>query len=252
MKEDYQAIAQFYDVGTGLSQGTLRMWLDLIVESGGKTEGARALDLGCGTGRFTLPMARELGYRPVGVDSSPEMLEKAKEKVGACDVEWGCMDAADLCYSDASFDLVFMSHLLHHIDDPAAVLAECYRVSRPDSSILVRFGAMENIREDAVHTLFPESIDIDQPRTPTVAQLEQLVSGAGYSQVQSREVVQRTHQSGEDYLKAIRAKHISVLTLMSDQAFEIGVTRLAERVEANPSDPWLLHNSLTLTTGYKK
>ncbi|MFC1525597.1 class I SAM-dependent methyltransferase [Candidatus Latescibacterota bacterium] len=252
MKADYSTIAQFYDVGTGLSQDTLEMWLDLIADLGGAREGSRVLDLGCGTGRFALPMAHRLGFEVAAVDASAEMLSKARAKPGSDLVKWECMRADHLEYPHASFDAIFMSHLLHHVDDPPAVLTECYRVARPSGgAVLIRYGAMDQIHGDVVHTLFPEAMDIDTPRTPTVDGVEQWVSSAGFRRISTREVVQQTYQTGEDCLAAIRAKHISVLTLMSDLAFTTGVERLAQRAREDPTDPWLLHNSLTLTVGYR-
>ena len=45
------------------------------------------IDLGCGTGVITLKLARK-GYRMIGVDPSPVMLEVAQQKPGADGVQW--------------------------------------------------------------------------------------------------------------------------------------------------------------------
>lgn len=251
IKADYSTIAHYYDAGTGLSEANLRLWLDLISSHAPGGEPLRLLDLGCGTGRFTLPIARHLRYSTVGVDASQEMLDRARTKQGSERVEWSCMDAADLRFDDATFDIVFMSHLLHHVDDAGAVLRECYRVTRPGGVVLVRYGSMDQIREDPVHTCFPEAMEIDLPRTRSVSETEQFARDAGYSRVSSQEIIQRTYETGADCLAAARTKSISVLTLMSATSFDTGIARLEERVNENPSDPWLLHTLLTLTCGYK-
>mgnify|MGYP000112008029 CR=1 FL=1 len=84
--------------------------------------GARILDAGCGNGYFTWYLDR-LGPT-VGVDYARAMLRAhpGKSRVQA--------SAARLPFADRSFDLVFCSNLLHHVDDPAAVVAEMRRVSR--------------------------------------------------------------------------------------------------------------------------
>ncbi|MBN1811099.1 MAG: class I SAM-dependent methyltransferase [Anaerolineae bacterium] len=61
-KADYAKIAPSYDKGASLSQQNIDLWLGLIAKHSGATVGARVLDLGCGTGRFALPMARQLGF----------------------------------------------------------------------------------------------------------------------------------------------------------------------------------------------
>jgi SAM-dependent methyltransferase len=56
----------------------------------------RILELGCGTGRITLPLARlgnELGFSVIGLDNQPEMLERARQRRMRCRAEVrGCMD----------------------------------------------------------------------------------------------------------------------------------------------------------------
>jgi SAM-dependent methyltransferase len=64
----------------------------------------RLLDLGCGTGGHAIPLA-ERGYEVVGVDRSPEMLERARAR--ASSVRVVLSDIASL-HLDAHFDAVLM------------------------------------------------------------------------------------------------------------------------------------------------
>ena len=92
IKADYSKIASYYDRGRSLSEQNTRMWLDLIVRLSGASPSARILDLGCGTGRFSLPMAQWLEYEVTGADSSTEMLAVAKEKDADSEVSWVLAD----------------------------------------------------------------------------------------------------------------------------------------------------------------
>ena len=56
-KADYNRIASFYDQGRIISDENIGLWLDLVKEFSKTAVGARVLDLGCGTGRFAIPMA---------------------------------------------------------------------------------------------------------------------------------------------------------------------------------------------------
>ena len=75
---------------------------------------------------------------------------------------------------------------------------------------------------------------------------------AGFVGVSSREVVQQTYSTGAAHLDGVRAKGISVLTMMSEESFRVGISRLAAYVAKNPDDKWLLFDKLTLTVGRKR
>ena len=251
IKADYSKIASFYDKGRSLSEQNTVMWLNRIAELSGASKGARVLDLGCGTGRFSLPMANRLGFDVTGTDSSVEMLAKAKQKDTNSEVNWTLADAHALTFPEGSFDVVFMSHLLHHIDSPLTVLKECRKVLVHSGVVLIRYGAMDQIRNDVEHTFFPQVIEIDEPRTPTRERTEQWLLDAGFVDLSSEEVVQQTYQTGAAHLDAVRAKSTSVLSMISEESFQAGIHRLAEHVDRNPDDEWVLFDRITLTVGHK-
>jgi ubiquinone/menaquinone biosynthesis C-methylase UbiE len=250
-KADYARIAPFYDEGTLLSQKIIDLWLGLISKYSKATAGAKVLDLGCGTGRFALPMARQLGFCVTGADACEEMLAKAREKDATGLVAWDRQEAEQLTYSDSSFDIVFTSHLLHHLDSPSKAIRECERVLKTPGMILVRYGDIEQIRGDVVHTLFPEALAIDKARTPTVKLVETQLREAGFTGITSEEVVQQSYQTGTERLNAIELKNTSILTLISQEAYEAGIQALVKYIKNNPNDPWLLFDRLTLTIGFK-
>ncbi len=252
IKADYSKIASFYDKGRSLSAQNTAMWLDLITKLSGASKGARVLDLGCGTGRFSLPMATRLGFNVTGADSSAEMLAKAEQKDSNSDVNWMLTDAGALTFPSGSFEVVFMSHLLHHVDSPLAVLKECRRVLFPSGVVLIRYGSMDHIRNDVEHTFFPQVSGIDEPRTPTKELTERWLLDNGFADVFSEEVVQQTYQTGEAHLDAARSKSTSVLSMISEESFHAGIYRLAEHVDKNPDDEWLLFDKMTMTVGHKR
>ena len=249
-KADYSKIASYYDQGRSISNQNLDLWLGLIAKYSKASTSANILDFGRGTGRFSIPLANRLHLQVTGADSSKEMLAEAKKKDANGLVTWDQQHAEDLTYPDNSFEVVFMSHLLHHVDSPLRVLRKCKRILNPKGSIIIRFGAIDQIREDVEHTFFPETIPIDESRTPTINMVEQWLSNAGFSDIVSEEAIQKTYDSGLSHLNATKAKNTSVLSMISPEAFENGIKRLSKYIEENPNDPWLLFDKMTLTVGY--
>jgi SAM-dependent methyltransferase len=73
-----------YDAVNSYEHGTQPdFYLDVAEEVSAET----VIDLGCGTGIITLEFARR-GYRMIGIDPSPAMLEVARQKPGADGVGW--------------------------------------------------------------------------------------------------------------------------------------------------------------------
>lgn len=95
--------------------------------------GVRVLELGCGTGYFTRELA-QCEADIVAVDVSPELLEIARTTWPAENVRYEIQNACALSYSDARFDSVVGSSVLHHLDINEA-LREIYRVLKEGGTI---------------------------------------------------------------------------------------------------------------------
>jgi SAM-dependent methyltransferase len=94
--------------------------------------GARALDLGCGTGRLSAALRGD-GHRTVALDASAEMLRLARQRAGVPAVQ---SDAFALPLADGAFDAVVALRLLFHFPDPRPLLSEMRRVVRPGGGLV--------------------------------------------------------------------------------------------------------------------
>jgi SAM-dependent methyltransferase len=103
------------------------------------THFARALEIGAGTGYFTLNMLRAgLIGQATCSDISPGMLSALQanaERLGL-EVKTEPADAERLPFEDASFDLVFGHAILHHIPDLERAFAEFARVLTPGGTVM--------------------------------------------------------------------------------------------------------------------
>jgi ubiquinone/menaquinone biosynthesis C-methylase UbiE len=99
----------------------------------------RSLEIGAGTGYFTLNMMRAgLIGEATCSDISPGMLEtlQANAQRLGLSVKTECVDAERLPFADASFDLVLGHAVLHHIPDLARAFSEFARVLAPGGTVL--------------------------------------------------------------------------------------------------------------------
>lgn len=112
--------------GRYLQEQEVELFLSLIGASD-----KRVLDVGAGTGKFSLPLLRQ-SRQVVSLDSSWEMLTVAKKKAEAAGVELVPVvcDAHRLCFQDGVFDCVVSSRTLMHLADWRRGLSELCRVAQ--------------------------------------------------------------------------------------------------------------------------
>lgn len=101
--------------------------------------GMKVLDVGCGTGNFSLKLARR-GVAVTGIDISAEMLKVARSKAAQnpeLKMEFKSMDFNQLDFADESFDGVISMTALEFAPDLAHVYTEMYRVLKPGGQLLI-------------------------------------------------------------------------------------------------------------------
>src|SRR5580698_3386134 len=93
-----------------------------------------ALDAACGTGRFAEFLARR-GHQVIGVDSSPDMLAYARQRVP--DGEFHIAELDRLPLPDDSVDVIVSALALVHVPGLQPVLTEFARVLRPGGDLVI-------------------------------------------------------------------------------------------------------------------
>jgi SAM-dependent methyltransferase len=88
MDYDKSTISTVYDQARGLAPGLLQRWLDLVARDASPARGSLIVDVGCGTGRFSEPLAERFSARVLGVDPFEQMLDVAREKTRSDRVEF--------------------------------------------------------------------------------------------------------------------------------------------------------------------
>jgi demethylmenaquinone methyltransferase/2-methoxy-6-polyprenyl-1,4-benzoquinol methylase len=131
----FDAVAPRYDrTNAVLSLGLDRTWRSAVVAALRLQPGLRVLDLAAGTATSTRALARS-GAKVVGCDFSPGMLAVAAGRPDPPPLVAG--DGLALPFADGSFDRVTISFGLRNVADPAACLAELFRVTAPGGLLVV-------------------------------------------------------------------------------------------------------------------
>lgn len=123
------------------------LWAKELIAKLGLSGNDRVLDIGCGDGKVTAEIARNLpGGNVMGVDSSPEMIRFACEHFPHTiyrNLSFVHRDARALLFSE-EFDVVFSNAALHWIMDHKPVLAGIAESLRPKGRMLIQMGGKGN------------------------------------------------------------------------------------------------------------
>jgi ubiquinone/menaquinone biosynthesis C-methylase UbiE len=142
----FDRAAPRYDATRGYPPDVAERIGAAIVEAAAPAADARFLEVGVGTGRIALPIARQ-GYDYTGVDISEGMVARLQEKVTALQQEADAAspplrlqvvmaDMTALPFADASFDVVVAVHVFHLMSAWKRALDEVLRVLRPGGLFL--------------------------------------------------------------------------------------------------------------------
>jgi SAM-dependent methyltransferase len=250
-RADYGRIAGCYDQVRPTDRPHIEWWVRRLIEAGELTAGKELLDLGCGTGRWAILLAGRAGCRCVGVDASPEMLARAREKDGTGLCTWMEGQAVNPPVPPESCDCVLMSLLLHFLEDVPAAFRAAFDRLRKSGILLVRQPTLEQAANDPIHLFFPESLAIERGRTPLRREIEFWIQEAGFASAKVEPVRLRSYATLADWFEEIRLRVPSILQLLPDELFLRGVERGKRFMREHPEDAALLENEMTLFVARK-
>ncbi|HFC12700.1 MAG TPA: class I SAM-dependent methyltransferase, partial [Anaerolineae bacterium] len=134
----YDTVARFYDAVHADEHEDIAFILEVA-----RSQAGAVLDLGCGTGRVTLPLA-QAGFMVVGVDNSAEMLTLANKKVEAANLQEKVglisADITNFSLDHPPFALALISQntLMHFAESQLpALLQSIYPHLAPDGLLLI-------------------------------------------------------------------------------------------------------------------
>jgi SAM-dependent methyltransferase len=130
-----------------------------------------SLDVGCGWGRFAVPLSQLApdDLQMVEVDVSAGMVRTCKDTLGISGVEAAFVvaDARRLPFAPRSFDIVMANHMLYEFTDVAVPIAELARVLRPGAQLLATtYSDLTRVPLIEFHRLALAALGIARPPEP--------------------------------------------------------------------------------------
>jgi ubiquinone/menaquinone biosynthesis C-methylase UbiE len=231
---DSSNLPAIYSDARQLPKETMNLWLksiQKIVTAPIET----ILDLGCGEGRFSIPLATEFNATVYGIDPSQKMLSLARKRDHAIPrVKYvqGCGEQIPL--DDNEVSLVFMSMVLHHLESKDKTIAEIKRVLSNNGYLVIRNVTKEDINQIDFLNYFPAAKQIDLQRMPTEEEIVTLFKANDFNLISCSIVKQLFAQDYHEYYDKIGRRGLSALALISDKEVNMGLTRLKRYCEQKP------------------
>ena len=190
---------------------------------------SRALEVGCGTGNYIIRLQELTGCIASGIDSSEQMLAKARERNSA--VAFKLARAESISEPDAAYDLVFTVDVIHHVTDRAAYWRDALRVLRPGGLVCTATDSEWIIRNRPMSHYFPETVEPELHRYPDIPILHEEMSAAGFI-AQTEENVEYTYDLTD--ASVYQAKAYSALHLITADAHAQGMERMERDLRIAP------------------
>ncbi len=99
--------------------------------------GRTVVDIGCGGGLVSEPLAR-LGGQVTGIDAAPKNVAAARRHAAeqGLDIDYRETTAEDLVRTGARFDMVTALEIVEHVTDPASFLSSCHELLKPGGLLI--------------------------------------------------------------------------------------------------------------------
>lgn len=143
------AMAHYYEYETLNPKTQTYSDYSRVLETASRmTPGRDLLEVGCGTGAF-LELAKQKGWRPVGVDSSSENIRKVKER-GIDGIQTDFNDF----FTQKKFDFIALWDLIEHPGNPGALIRKSFQVLKDDGVLFIGTPNYPNFLSVIAESLF--------------------------------------------------------------------------------------------------
>lgn len=239
---NFDRAADVYDATRGYAPDVAERIGAAIVEAASAQPETRFLEVGIGTGRIALPIARR-GYDYTGVDISEKMLGQLRSKAQQFQQEAVSMsvpplrlqlvtaDMTALPFPDASFDVVVAVHVFHLVSAWKQAVDEVLRVLKPGGVFLHCWDEHIGVGDHQLQDRWVECVreaggEVGILGVPRRSLVNEYVRERGLSVETLRTVTWTTQESPKDTFDYIARRTWSRTWLVSDEVFAASIRLL--------------------------
>ena len=220
--KEFTRIASIYDKGR--KGENIDLWGNETKMLAYLEEEDLVLDLGCGTGLYTVGIGRESDALMLGMDPAVGMLDQAREK--SRDVHWFNGIGEWMPVRGGVFKCIFSSQVWHHIQDRQGTADECGRALKEYGTVVIRTIGHRQLHEKVVFNYFPEIKQNQLNVYPSDEEFIGYFTKAGFKDVEFHEYSEERYQTVEEFIEIATKKLWSMFRPITDEGLARGVADL--------------------------
>lgn len=150
--------------------------------------GLSALDVGCGTGNYTIPFEKEPFLKLLGIDKSDDMLNVAKRR--SHHIEWLLGDILTYDFKGATFDRVWGISMLHYFrgDIIRLFFKRIYDILSPGGIMVFDIEVKEQYPSLWVQDIFPSLQHKYDPVLRSITDYDEILKQCGFTSISFRHI----------------------------------------------------------------
>lgn len=222
LKRHYGRLGEKYDQYLYYSPQFVRTLTSKMVEKLQLEPDDLLVDLGCGTGMYSIDMLEQVSLNNlvVGVDPFAEMLDNIDPSAPLVRVQ---EDALTYSRRATHCNKILIKETVHHVDDRPELFRNLHRQLKPSGKLL-----LVHVPPRVQYPLFDAALERAQGWHADPDELTEQLAEAGFAV--ERDAVDYPHVIPKDhYFEMVRSCYMSVLTSFSEEELAAGLQEMEER-----------------------
>jgi ubiquinone/menaquinone biosynthesis C-methylase UbiE len=213
-----------------------------------QTQSQNVLEVGCGTGHW-IEILQNQAY-VVGLDYSYNMLNKIDPNNGCFSLIQA--DSARLPFVEESFDFIYCVNAFHHFNQQEAFITNAKNLLKKNGTLAI-IGMAPHAKTDSwfVYDFFPQTLEADLQRFPSLQQITQWMDRAGFYNTQTQKAEQLYRNLNIEEVLALSKNYTSQLSQLSNREYDEGLGRIRAAASQDSNYQFKVDISLMMVTTEK-